>query len=138
MYIYKSLGSIIILQLITYDLQLMTTKKLSNANSFQIHDVIIHLRAPLTTDIWNNNQKASIWKEQLRHLQNLPWQITEKKLLSDFLKESYFSFDNSNLIKESFITEINKLISIYGSSSYFGEKINKTAEIASSITFIIF
>ena len=49
MYIYKSLGSIIILQLITYDLQFMTTKKLSNANSFQIHDVIIHLRAPLTT-----------------------------------------------------------------------------------------
>ena len=54
-----------------------------------------------------------------------------KKLFSDFIEESYFLYDKSNLIKES-ITEINKLISIYGSISYFGKKINKIAEIISS------
>ena len=45
-----------------------------------------------------------------------------KKLLSDFTEETYFLYNKSNLIKESFITEVNKLISIYGSISNFGNK----------------
>ena len=41
-------------------------------------------------------------------------------------------YDKSNLIEESFITEINKLISVYGSISYFGKKLDEIAEIVSS------
>ena len=41
-------------------------------------------------------------------------------------------YDKSNLLKESFIAEINNLISVYGSISYFGKKLNKIAEAISS------
>ena len=41
-------------------------------------------------------------------------------------------YDKSKLIKESFRTEINKLISIYGSISYFGKKIDEIAKIVST------
>ena len=87
-------------------------------------------------DIQNSNEKTPIWKKQLR----LPQQTFvdfavanyRKKLLSDFIEESYFFYDKSNLIKESFIAETNKLISKYGSISYFGKKINNISEIISS------
>ena len=55
-----------------------------------------------------------------------------KKLLSDFIRESYFLYDKSNLIEESFITEISKLIWVSGSMSYFGKKLDEIAEIISS------
>ena len=45
-----------------------------------------------------------------------------KKLTVDFVNESYFLHDKSNLIKETFITELNKTVLIYGSISYFAEK----------------
>ena len=38
------------------------------------------------------------------------------------MNESYFLYDKSNFIKETFITEINKKILTYGSISYFGKK----------------
>ena len=38
----------------------------------------------------------------------------------DFVNESYFSYDKSNLIKK---TAINKTLSVYGSFSYFSGKI---------------
>ena len=40
----------------------------------------------------------------------------------NFINESYFLYDKSNLIKETFITEINKIVLIYGSISYFAER----------------
>ena len=67
-----------------------------------------------------------------KHLWNLSWKITEKKLVNDFTEKSFFLFDKRNLIKELFIIEITKLISVYGSISYFGEKVNKINEIISS------
>ena len=42
-----------------------------------------------------------------------------KKLTFGFLNESYFLYDKSNLIKQTFVTKINKLLSIYGCISYF-------------------
>ena len=39
-----------------------------------------------------------------------------------FVNESYFLYDKSNLIKNTYITAINKAISIYGSFSYFKGK----------------
>ena len=41
----------------------------------------------------------------------------------DFVNESYFLYDKSNLIKKTFVTAINKTLSIYGSFSYFSGKI---------------
>ena len=39
-------------------------------------------------------------------------------------------YDKSKLIKQTFLTEINKLLSIYGSISYFDKKgINETPQI---------
>ena len=40
-----------------------------------------------------------------------------KKLTVSLVNESYFLYDRSNLIEPTFITEINKLISIYGSTA---------------------
>ena len=45
-----------------------------------------------------------------------------KKLKVSFVTESYFLYDRSNLIEPTFITEINKLISIYGSISFFRKR----------------
>ena len=42
-----------------------------------------------------------------------------KKSTVSLVNESYFLYDRSNLIEPTFITEINKLISTYGSISYF-------------------
>ena len=49
-----------------------------------------------------------------------------------FINESYFLYDKSNLIKQTFLTEINKLLSIYGSISYFDKTgTNETPQIIS-------
>ena len=120
-------------------------KNITNADLLQIDDKIISCKHAFdqinnllkqSADIWNNNEKAPIWKEQLR----LPWQTFvesvlanhRKKLVNDFIEEIFFSFDKNNLIKELFIIEITKLISVYGSISYFGEKVNRINEIISS------
>ena len=39
-----------------------------------------------------------------------------------FINESYFLYNKSNLIKNTFITTINKQLSLYGSFSYFSGK----------------
>ena len=39
-----------------------------------------------------------------------------------FINESYFWYKKSDLIKETYITALNKIISIYGSISYFNKK----------------
>ena len=40
----------------------------------------------------------------------------------NFINESYFLYNKSGLIKESYITTINKKVSLYGSTSYFDRK----------------
>ena len=47
--------------------------------------------------------------------------VTERKIL---VQDSYLIYHHSNLVKKSFITELNKFISIYGSVSYFDENKN--------------
>ena len=42
--------------------------------------------------------------------------------MSYYINESYFLHDKSDLIKETFITALNKKVSIYGSVSYFNKK----------------
>ena len=43
-----------------------------------------------------------------------------------YIKESYFLYDKSNLIKKTFVTAINKQLSLYGSFSYFSGKTTVT------------
>ena len=137
-YIYKLPASIFDYNPTIYELHL--PKKITDADLFQIDDVIVSfkrafdeindvLKSP--TDNWNGDKKR---KELIRQqtFALFPLANYRKKLFSDFIEESYFLYDKSNLIIESFLTEINKLISIYGSISYFGKKINKIAEIISS------
>ena len=45
-----------------------------------------------------------------------------KKLTVDFINGSYFLYNKSNFIKETFIPEINKKMLIYSSICYFGKK----------------
>ena len=40
----------------------------------------------------------------------------------NFINESYFLYDKSNLIKKTYITSLNKQIAFYGSFSYFSGK----------------
>ena len=42
--------------------------------------------------------------------------------VSYYINESCFLYDKSDLIKETFITALNKKVSIYGSISYFNKK----------------
>ena len=42
-----------------------------------------------------------------------------------YINESYFLHDKSDLIKETFITALNKKISIYSSISYFNKRMEK-------------
>ena len=42
--------------------------------------------------------------------------------LLNFFQESYFLYDRSNLVKQSFVNEINRFLPIYCSASYFSEK----------------
>ena len=44
----------------------------------------------------------------------------------NFINESYFLYDKSNLIKKTFVTAINKQLSLYGSFSYFSAKTSAT------------
>lgn len=45
-----------------------------------------------------------------------------KKSTVSLVNEIYFLYDRSNLIEPTFITEINKLISTYGSITYFDKR----------------
>ena len=42
--------------------------------------------------------------------------------IDSFVNESYFLYDKSNLMKQTSVTEINKLLSIYDSTGYFDKK----------------
>ena len=53
-----------------------------------------------------------------------------KELTFSFVNESYFLYDKSNMTKQTLITKIKKMISVYGSISYFHKKsINEAVEI---------
>ena len=65
--------------------------------------------------------------------QNILWQLKIiQKLTVGFINESYFLYDKSNVIEQTFVTEINKLISVYGFLSFFNTKsVNKKVQIVS-------
>ena len=56
-----------------------------------------------------------------------------------FANESYFLYDKSNLILDSYITALNKKISIYGSFSYFhGKKQNEKLNLIAAENLLKF
>ena len=62
---------------------------------------------------------------QLKNSENIP--------VVYYINESYSLYDKNDLIKETFITALNKKISIYGSISYFNKKTkNEIFKIISS------
>ena len=70
-----------------------------------------------------------------KNIFKLPKETPVKTAIYNYIKKaikSYFLYGKSNLIKQTFVTEVNKLLSIYGSISYFDKKgINETAQIIS-------
>ena len=54
-------------------------------------------------------------KEKIEEFKAIP--------IKHFINESYFLYNKNNLIKKKFITAINKQLSLYGSFSYFSEKL---------------
>ena len=46
----------------------------------------------------------------------------KNKLLVNYINESYFLYDKSDLVKETFITELNRKVLIYDFISYFNKK----------------
>ena len=49
----------------------------------------------------------------------------KNKLSVNYINESYFLYDKSDLIKEIYITELNRKVLIYGCVSYFNKKTEK-------------
>ena len=58
---------------------------------------------------------------------------------NNFISESYFLYDKSNLILDTFITALNKNISMYGSFSYFkGKTEEEQIRLLSAGNFLVF
>ena len=53
-------------------------------------------------------------------------------MIEQVIQDSFFLYDHSNLVYKSFITELNKCLSISGAISYFGEKENNLINIVSA------
>ena len=57
----------------------------------------------------------------------------------NFISESYFLYNKSGLVKESYIAAINKKVSLYDSTSYFNNKSeNEMLKIISLKTYLNF
>ena len=57
----------------------------------------------------------------------------------NFIKESYFLYDKSNLVKKTFVTAINMYLNLYGSFSYFsGKTRSSNLKLLSSSNFLKF
>ena len=69
--------------------------------------------------------------------------IAEYKAIptKNFINESFFLFDKSNTIKKTFITALNKQLSIYGSFSYFSGNTSiknlKLLDVSNSLKFLV-
>ena len=66
----------------------------------------------LTAEIFFPSEKSI--KEKIAEYNAIP--------TKNYINESYFLYDKSNLIKKTFVTAIDKQLSLYGSFSYFFRK----------------
>ena len=69
----------------------------------------------------NTEQAENNWTEELfsKKKKDIEEKIAEYEIIptTNFINESYFLYDKSNLIKKTFVTAINKQLSLYGSFS---------------------
>ena len=82
------------------------------------------------------NRKAFFKKKK-----DIEEKIAEYEIIAttNFINESYFLYDKSNLIKKTFVTAINKQLSLYGSFSYFSGRTTATnLNLISSNDFLKF
>ena len=73
----------------------------------------------------NTEQAENILTEELfSKKKDIEEKIVEYKGIptTNFVNEGYFLYDKSNLIKKTFVTAINKQLSLHGSFSYFSGK----------------
>lgn len=65
----------------------------------------------------------------------------QKILKLNFINESFFLYDKSNIIKKTLISALNKQLSIYGSFSYFSGsafiKNLKLLDVSHSLKFLL-
>ena len=88
----------------------------------------------------NNNFTSEIFFPAKKTIEE---KIAEYKAIptTNFINESYFLYDKSNLIKKTFVTAINKQLSLYGSFSYFSGKTSikdlKLIDVINSLKFFV-
>ena len=88
---------------------------------------ILKLLLSLINDFANNNteeinntlNRNTFFDEKTFNEKAAEFKAIPKK---EFINESFFLYDKSNTIKRTFITALNKELSIYGSFSYFSGK----------------
>ena len=72
-----------------------------------------------TEEIDNTLNRNTFFDEKAFNEKVAEFKAIPKK---EFINESFFLYDKSNTIKRTFITALNKELSIYGSFSYFSGK----------------
>ena len=116
--------------------------------SFKFKNVDNNLSALLNTEDDLTNVESGIEKvdnniteELFSNKKNIEEKIAEYQAVptKNFVNESFFLYDKSNLIKNAFVTAINKQLSLYGSFSYFsGKTAASNLKLVSSNNFLKF
>ena len=100
----------------------------------------------LINDGENNNIEVvdkTFTMELIFNEKELLAKIAEYKAIptKNFINESFFLYDKSNTIKKTFITALNKQLSIYGSFSYFSGNTSiknlKLLDVSNSLKFLV-
>ena len=78
-------------------------------------DNLLNETTPETINLFSSN----FFKLPIEALVKTAIENYIKKITIGFINKSYFLYNKSNVIEQTFVTEINKLISVYGSTSIF-------------------
>ena len=84
------------------------------------------LITPSSINKVSGTEEGPVPSKESFNLQEKPIRVAienyKNKLSVNYINESYFLYDKSDLIKETYITELNRKVLIYGSISYFNKK----------------
>ena len=86
-------------------------------NALNPLDDLVNSAITNNTELVDNNLTSDLFFDETAFLQK----VQEYKAIptKKFINESFLLYDKSNTIKKTFITALNKQLSIYGSFSYF-------------------
>ena len=89
-------------------------------------DPIKSLITPSSINKVSGTEEGPVPSKESFNLQEKPIRVAienyNNKLLVNYINESSFLYDKSDLIKETYIIELNRKVLIYGSISYFNKK----------------